>query len=87
MCNIYKQISEVIYSERAAIASRCSDLLQAGRFGDRILVGARYSAPVQTGNGAHPASYTMCTGSFPRVNRPGVALSTHPHLVPRLRKG
>jgi hypothetical protein len=33
--------------------------------------GARFSAPVQTGPGAHPASYTMCTGSFKRVKRPG----------------
>jgi len=28
------------------------------------------SAPVQTGPGAHPASYTMGTGSFPGVKRP-----------------
>ena len=27
--------------------------------------GARFSAPVQTGPGAHPASCTMGTGSFP----------------------
>ena len=27
--------------------------------------GATFSAPVQTGPGAHPASYTMGTGSFP----------------------
>ena len=26
--------------------------------------GARFSAPVQTGPGAHPASYTMGTGSL-----------------------
>jgi len=26
--------------------------------------GARFSAPVQTGPGAHPASYTMGTGFF-----------------------
>jgi hypothetical protein len=31
------------------------------------LRGARFSAPVQTGPGAHPASYTMSTGSFLRV--------------------
>jgi hypothetical protein len=30
-----------------------------------------YSAPVQTGPGAHPVSYTMGTGSFPGVKRPG----------------
>jgi hypothetical protein len=34
-------------------------------------VGARFFAPVQTGPGAYPASYTMGTGSFPGVNRPG----------------
>jgi hypothetical protein len=33
-------------------------------------VGARFSAPVQTGPGAHPASYTRDTGSFPAVKRP-----------------
>ena len=43
-----------------------SDLLQAERSGDRIQVGgARFSAPVQTDRGAHPASYTKGTGSFP----------------------
>jgi hypothetical protein len=30
--------------------------------------GARFPAPVQTGPGAHPASCTMGTGSFPGVN-------------------
>jgi hypothetical protein len=32
-------------------------------------VGARFSAPVQTGPGAHTASYTMGTGVFPGVKR------------------
>jgi hypothetical protein len=44
--------------------SRYSDSLRAGRSGDRILVEARFSALVQTGPGAHPASCTMGTGSF-----------------------
>jgi hypothetical protein len=48
-----------------------SDSLQAGRSGDRIQVGARFSAPVQTGRGAHPASYTKSTGSFPGVKVAG----------------
>jgi hypothetical protein len=51
----------------------------AGRSGDRIPVGARFSAPVQTDPGAHPASYTMGTGSFLRVKRPGRGVD-HPPL-------
>jgi len=43
----------------------------AGRSGDRIPVGKKFSAPVQTGPGAHPASYKMGTGSSPGVKRPG----------------
>jgi hypothetical protein len=46
--------------------------------------GARFSAPVQTGAGAHPASCTMRTGSFSGVESGrGVTLTTHPLLVPR----
>jgi len=33
--------------------------------------GARFSAPVQTGPAAHPASCKMGTGSFPGIKRPG----------------
>jgi hypothetical protein len=33
--------------------------------------GARFSAPLQTGSGAHPASCTMDTGSFPGVKAAG----------------
>jgi hypothetical protein len=41
---------------------------------------------VQTGSGAHPASYPMGTGGlYPGAKRGrGVTLTTHPHLVPRL---
>jgi hypothetical protein len=46
--------------------------------------GARFSALVQTGPGAHPASCTMGTGSFPRVESGrGVTQTPHPLLVPR----
>ena len=48
-----------------------SDCLWAGRSGERIPVGARFSAPVHTGPEAHPAYYTMGTRSFPGVKRPG----------------
>jgi hypothetical protein len=46
--------------------------------------GARFSAPVQTGPGAHPASCMVGTGSFPGVESGrGVTLIPHPLLVPR----
>jgi len=38
----------------------------ATRYVDRIPVGARFSAPVQTGTGVQPASYTMDKGSLSR---------------------
>jgi len=38
---------------------------------------ARFSAPVQTGPGARPTSYTIGIGSFPKVKRPGSGV-THP---------
>jgi len=48
--------------------------------------GVRLTAPVQTGPGAHPASYTMGTGFFPGVKRPGRGVDHPPHLVLRLKK-
>jgi hypothetical protein len=48
--------------------------------------GGEIFAHIQTGPEAHPASCTMGTGSFPGVKQPGVVLTTHPLLVPRLRK-
>jgi hypothetical protein len=50
----------------------------------RSSTGADFSSSpcVQTGSGAHPASYPVGTGgSFPGVKRGrGVTLTTHPHL-------
>ena len=44
---------------------------------------ARFSASVQTGPGAHPASCAMGTGSFPGVKSGrGATLTPHPLLVP-----
>jgi hypothetical protein len=47
-------------------------------------VGAGFSAPVQTGPEAHPASCTTGTESFPGVRcGRGVTLTPQPLLVPR----
>ena len=51
-----------------------------------IPCGERYSAPIQTAPGAHPASYTTGTGSFPGVERLGRGVNHPPHLEPRLKK-
>jgi hypothetical protein len=53
---------------------------------DQILVGARFSAPIQTGRGAHTASCKMGTGSFSWVKRPGYGVDDPPHLASRLKK-
>jgi hypothetical protein len=50
------------------------------------VVGARFSAPVQTGPGAHPASCTIGTGYFPGVNRPRRSVDYPPHITPTLKK-
>jgi hypothetical protein len=49
-------------------------------------LGARFSSLVQTGTGAHPASYTMGTGSTQDVKRPERGVNHPPDLVPRLKK-
>jgi hypothetical protein len=59
-----------------------SDWLLAERSGDRIPVGARCFAPIQTGPEVHPASCTTGNGSFPGVKRPGDDADLSPLLVP-----
>ena len=46
--------------------------------GIKFRCGTRFSAPVQTGPGAHPASYTVGTGSFPGVKWPGRSVDRPP---------
>ena len=58
------------YTNKWTILQYKVDLLQAGRPGDRIPVGARFSAPVQTSPEVHPASNTMGTAPFLEVKRP-----------------
>jgi len=65
---------------------RDSSVDTAGRSGDRIPVGARFSAPFQTDPGAHPASCTKGTGSFQGVKQPESGVDHPPHLAPRLKK-
>jgi len=49
--------------------------------------GSRFSALVQTGPRAHPASCKMGTGIFPEVKSgQGVTLTPHPLLVPLVMK-
>ena len=53
--------------------------LRAGRSGDRISVGVKFTASVQTSPGAHPASCTMGSGYFPGVKSGrGVTLTPPP---------
>jgi len=60
--------------------------LWVGRSEDGVPVGARFSAPLQAGPGAHPDSCIMGTVSLPGVKRPGRGVDHRPHLVPRLKK-
>jgi hypothetical protein len=48
---------------------------------------ARFSAPVQTGPGAHPASFTMDTGLFPGVKRPGRGVDHPPPSSAEVKEG
>jgi hypothetical protein len=71
-------------SLKVTCTSYRGDWLRAGRSGDRIPLEARFSAPVQTGPVAHPASYTVGTGSFLRIKSGrGVTLTPHTLQVPR----
>ena len=47
---------------------------------------ARFSAPVTTDPGVHPASHTMGTGTFSGVKWPGIGVDHPPYLAPKLKK-
>ena len=66
--------------------SRYSDSLRAGRSGDRIPVEGSFSAPVQTGPGAYPASCTTGTGSFTGIKRPGRGVDHPPTSIAEVKE-
>jgi hypothetical protein len=45
--------------------------------GIRTPVGAKFSSPVRTGCGAHPAAFAVSTGSFAGVKQPELGVN-HP---------
>ena len=53
---------------------------------DESRLGARFSASVLTGPGAHPASYTMGTGSFLGVKRPGRIVDHSPSSSTKVKE-
>jgi len=77
------------YSERSGLGSSVGIVTGYGLDGPGIESRweARFSAPVHTGPGAHPASCTVCIGSIPGVKSGrGVTLTAHPLLVPLVMK-
>jgi hypothetical protein len=64
-----------------------SDSLRTGRSADRIPVVARFSALVQTDPGAHPASCTMGTVSFPGVKGQRLGVDHPPQSTAEVKEG
>ena len=60
--------------------------LRTGRFGNRMPVGARFSASVQTGPQPHQVSCSTGTGPFPAVEQAGRSVNHQPHLESRLKE-
>jgi hypothetical protein len=53
------------------------------RSGDRIPAGGIFFAPIQIGPRAYPNSYTMCTGYFLGIKRPGHGVDQPPPTLHR----
>ena len=78
---VYYVTGGVGWDSSVAIATRYGTVRGSNPGG-----GTRFSASVQTGPEAHPASCTMATGSFPGVKRPGRGVNHPSHIAPRLKK-
>jgi hypothetical protein len=80
----YKEFM-VLYCEKCGLDNSVGIATDYGLDGPGIECrwGARFFAPVQIGPGAHPASCTMSTGSFPGVERPERGADHPPLLAPR----
>ena len=83
LCNLHNELLSVLLAS-CGPSSSVGIAIGYGLDGPGIEPrwGARFSAPVQTGSGAHPASSTMGTRSFPGVKSGrGMTLTPHPLLV------
>jgi len=75
-----------LYYEPGQLSPYGKSLL-AGQSRDRMPFQARYSAPVQTGPEAHPASCTILFRIyFPGVKLPGSGLNYPTHQAPNFKK-
>ena len=67
---LIKGIGLLLFTERTKGRGSSVDIVTCYGLdgpGDRIPMGARFSASIQTGPGARPASYTIGAGSLPGV--------------------
>jgi len=90
-CNLLLQFAKVIYTTvyvKVGCDSSVGIATCYGLDGPRIESrwGARFSVPVQTGPGAHPASHTTGTRFYSGVKQPGRGIDHAPHLATRLKK-
>jgi len=82
---------KIIFSPTLRVVGRDSSVGIATRYGlegpgIESRWGRDFPHPSRSFLGAHPASYTMGTGSFPGVKRPGRSVDHPLHLAPRLKK-
>jgi len=79
ICLILHKILQILSSQNIHIAHKRHTGYGLDSPGIESQWGQDFSTPVKTGPGAHPASCTMGTGSFPGVKRDqGMMLTPHP---------